>query len=78
MRPMLGRWPPVAVIGCAPTRRVQHGEDGGAVTRRQRLGLAVILVWCALVVLATVVTGRLYLGALLALAFLLALPFRAR
>jgi hypothetical protein len=48
------------------------------VTRRQRLGLAVILVWCALVVLAIVVTGRLYLGAFLALAFFLALPFRAR
>ncbi len=46
--------------------------------RRQRLGLAVILGWCALVVLLTVVTGRLYLGALMAVSFLLALPFRAR
>lgn len=64
--------------------RSQHAEesrieDGGAtVNRRQRLGLAVILVWCVLVVLAIVVTGRLYLGAFLGLAFLLALPFRAR
>jgi hypothetical protein len=56
----------------------KNGEDGTAVTRRQRLGLAVILVWCALVVLAIVVTGRLYLGAFLALAFLIVLPFRSR
>ncbi len=65
------------VVLWVPRRGVQNGEDGAAVTRRQRLGLAVILVWCALVVLAIVVTGRLYLGAFLALAFFLALPFRA-
>jgi hypothetical protein len=73
-----------AGLSSPPGRRSQHaeesriGEHGAWMNRRQRLGLAVILVWCVLVVLAIVVTGRIYLGAFLALAFLLALPFRAR